>query len=105
MTDTDRDLLERAARAAGPEVFGEPGCYFRRLENHCVTGWNSLQDDGDAWRLAVKRHFTVAVRPHEVEVFSDETGECLASISTEGADPCACARRAITMAAALGDAK
>lgn len=64
MADTDRELLKRAAAAAGPEVFGEPGCWFRYLsQNHsAVTGWNPLTDDGDALRLAARLYLWEAVR-------------------------------------------
>jgi hypothetical protein len=54
MDKQNRELLELAAKAAGPDVFGEPGCYFRRLPMGLVTAWNPLADDGDALRLAVR---------------------------------------------------
>ena len=43
---TDKELLELAAKAAGvvhPEV----------LAKHLESGWNPLEDDGDALRLAL----------------------------------------------------
>ena len=58
----DRELLRLAAKAAGPDVFGEPGCYFRRLPLGTVTGWNSRDDDGDALRLAVTCEMDVFIR-------------------------------------------
>ena len=88
---TDRELLEAAARAAGPDVFGEPGLYFRRLENHCVTSWNPLVDDGDAFRLAVK--LRIKVVPEYVY-----EGPWLDGGSLR--DPYAATRRAIVRAAA-----
>ena len=68
MTDDDRNLVERAARAAGiPLEFrvlkwsdgSEYPCYEDK-DSVCVTPiytpvikWNPLQDDGDALRLSV----------------------------------------------------
>jgi len=62
---TDRQLLEDAARAAGPDIFGEPGCYFRRLSaNHSlVTGWSPLTDDGDEARLEAALQMHVIWQP------------------------------------------
>lgn len=65
---TDRELLEFAAKAAGPDIFGEPGLWFRRLAGSHVTGWNPLTDDGDAFRLAVKLRMMVDVNVCFVEV-------------------------------------
>jgi len=62
---TDRELLERAAKAAGLSIGYDSGQYFycehgpfgasmygRR--GNTALNWNPLQDDGDALRLAVK---------------------------------------------------
>jgi hypothetical protein len=120
---TDRKLLELAAKAAGDEVFGEAGCYFRRLSaNHSlVTGWNPLTDDGDAQRLAVKLGIKVTPYP----VWSEPKHSVIASkrvnappdddentytgpeeIELYGDDPYAATRRAIVRAAAaIGVAK
>lgn len=50
---SDRELLEAAAMAAGLAVDGGAGM---RNGLHLVAGgfWNPLTDDGDALRLAVK---------------------------------------------------
>ena len=45
---TDRELLTYAAKAAGYTAF--PGHAAQILD----SGWNPLEDDGDALRLAVK---------------------------------------------------
>ena len=51
MADTDRELLEMAARAAGGiSSDGLGRCYDMERE----AEWNPLADDGDAMRLAVK---------------------------------------------------
>lgn len=57
---TNRELLERSAKAAGIKLRG-PMVYDGRFEyqphphidNDWVT-WNPLEDDGDAFRLMVK---------------------------------------------------
>ena len=135
----DRELLEAAAKAAGWRGWRSKHGYWNidgpdgKAHTCCANwasysastgekfpeptfadalaevGWNPLDDDGDALRLAVRRRFTVAVRDHECEVFSDE-GECLASepIFTASAfvkpeqatDPAEATRRAIVRAAA-----
>lgn len=60
--DTDRELLEFAAKAAGIPlrvVGAEPGYYALYpgrdgVEKFCcMDNWNPLTDDGDAFRLAV----------------------------------------------------
>ena len=97
----DKTLLEMAAKAAGPDVFGEPGCYFRRLENHCVTGWNPLADDGDALRLAVDLGLVVdCSRPSAALPFTRHAYE-----QADYTDQKAATRRAIVhAAAAIGSA-
>jgi len=119
----DRELLEAAAKAAGMDHLtcwskkiqdwdsahrGGPALHADSSSGEC-NSWNPLIDDGDALWLAVALRFTVAVRHHECEVFSDE-GECLASepIFTASAfvkpeqatDPAEATRRAIVRAAA-----
>lgn len=64
---TDRELLEYAAKACGFEVvqpIGDSG--FFGLWVRCVGRsrkfrWNSLQDDGDALRLAAECKLTVCM--------------------------------------------
>ena len=98
---TDRELLEQAAKAAGPEIFGEPGCYFRSLsENHSlVSGWNPLIDDGDALRLAVKLKLLIDASDGFSQV-CDSEGVCIAHDHEHYSDPYAATRRAIVRAAA-----
>jgi hypothetical protein len=57
--NTDRDLLEMAAKAAGLRVichasYPQGGVYVDDMEDD----WNPLTDDGDALRLAVKLDLT-----------------------------------------------
>jgi hypothetical protein len=60
MSNTDRELLELAAKAAGIALHlpTENGAW---LENEVGVRWNPLTDDGDALRLAVKLGLLVYV--------------------------------------------
>lgn len=64
---TDKELLERAAKAAGlPEPRGAGSrhhCYYVLDEQ--PTRWNPLYDDGDALRLAIKLGLTVETIRHQ----------------------------------------
>ncbi|WP_313387615.1 hypothetical protein [Achromobacter aegrifaciens] len=98
---TDRELLELAAKAAG--IRGE---YMQRLTGDgfaipgCVVHlWNPLTDDGDALRLAVKLKIDLKLYDDHVVAWFDGgyigTGKIL-----YGDDPQAATRRAIVRAAA-----
>ena len=61
MNETDRELVELAAKAAGVELIQMPPGVYRNAagakpENNAfgLPTWNPLADDGDALRLAVK---------------------------------------------------
>lgn len=104
---TDRELLEAAARAAGmgPLIWGEFN-HGTPLVSGAAIRWNPLTDDGDALRLAVRLHLTVAtghgskpdfiteVKPSFYGGWADGTAEL------HGTDPLAATRRAIVRAAA-----
>jgi hypothetical protein len=89
---TDRELLEFAAKAAGIKLTGYDQAAWLNISSY---GWNSLTDDGDAFRLAVRlsqimgfwRFLRAWLRAMKIEV-------------GDPADPCAATRRAITRAAA-----
>ena len=114
--NTDRELLEAAAKAAG--VDGE-----YRTENLCLDGdwidvtaiflsddqgwWNPLTDDGDALRLAVDLYLEVAPcpalpqvgRPNPCTIVCD--GEPASfRVEESGPDAYANTRRAIVRVAA-----
>lgn len=101
---TDRELLELAAMAADIKIWFSNEWHNR---GKCLTGtiadnspWNPLEDDGDAFRLAVKLRLTVKIEDHEIEVF--DWAECLVSEAMfKGGDYESTARRAIVRAAAL----
>jgi hypothetical protein len=66
-TDTDKILLEQAAKAAGIEVTWTPEYRSFFLKGSRLGQrlfWNPLTDDGDALRLAVK--LNLKFRYHEV---------------------------------------
>lgn len=60
--ESDRELLELAAKAAGYQIHiwgtpGEENC--ARMDTTVGDRWNPITDDGDALRLAVKLRITV----------------------------------------------
>lgn len=109
--DTDRELLELAAKAAGVAlhfVNGNPKEITEHWPCDPTEGpqerewdWNPLTDDGDALRLAVKLRLDIcrpAASDERVCVWVDHMADFIEE--HEGADPMAAARRAIVRAAA-----
>ncbi len=107
---TDRELLERAAKAAGMETRWERVTSQLRARvpgsGDAFPVWSPLTDDGDALRLAVKLRLTIQ-RPwmddertelREVRVWSCEPDYVHETLV--GVDECAAVRRAIVRAAA-----
>ena len=102
MTETDREYLELAAKAAGIEGEWEEHPLFdgRDTSGIYVVGhtflWNPLTDDGDALRLVVKLglHLTNSETHAWASDFAVTATEPL------GTDPYAATRRAIVRAAA-----
>lgn len=105
--DTDRELLEWAAKAA--DLVATPGGDVL-LPAGPATGefrvWNPLTDDGDAFRLAVKLGLSIV---HRHDFISDEPKAVAAAKWPEDYDdtetyyegaPAAATRRAIVHAAA-----
>lgn len=79
MTTTDRELLERAAKAAGMRAGNGPGeyawhpgldCLATLDERNREVPWNPLHDDGDALRLAVKLSMSVEIEEHEASTYA-----------------------------------
>jgi hypothetical protein len=89
-TVTDRELLERAAKAAG---YAEPNWPPR-------YDWNPLTNDADAFRLMVDLLLGVAVFDCHVCAESVEYNKLLSCCPIENNDPHAATRRAIVLAAA-----
>jgi hypothetical protein len=50
--ESDRELLEAAAKAAGMDIEWQPCGWAHNNETGCE--WNPLTDDGDAFRLMVR---------------------------------------------------
>lgn len=107
MADTDRELLRLAATATGhkwkwvrcPAYDHEvPGLLLIDSYNDVeyYPGWNPLEDDGDALRLAVKLGLTVEVLGSRMEPHTRVLGK----EEEHRADPCRATRRAIVRAAA-----
>jgi hypothetical protein len=96
---TDRELLERAAKAAGIQYnfICPDGAHCGDMNTMQDRFWDPLADDGDALRLAVK--LGIGQRHHVgwMQVFSPQIG--VADSNYEG-DPYAATRRAIVRAAA-----
>lgn len=114
--ETDRELLELAAKAAGYAVTPHPN---RRLFKGLVfvlegSNWNPLTDDGDALRLAIKLGITVTPYPiyenpkhsviADIKIMNVILREGAAKekfhVEIYGSDPYAATRRAITKVAA-----
>lgn len=112
---TDRELLERAAKAAGHAVewrpmvaSGEGGEWLAMKDGNGWIEWNPLTDDGDALRLAVKLRIDLqlfslvpeAWRPQGIaRAMVDRLGQAR-GVPVENDDPYAATRRAIVRAAA-----
>ncbi len=100
---TDRELLEKAAKAAGHVIEwtdGPDNDPLRQSESapgewYC---WNPLTDDGDALRLAVRLALNVA--PSGTYTAVNRFGRNEFVSESFGADPYAATRRAIVRAAA-----
>lgn len=112
MNDTDREMLEMAAKAAGIKGVYETGVIWYKNPFGDDAGFNPLNDDGDALRLAVKLKIDIvgdgelADGTPCVSVIFPLAGEyeCV-SERIHDADPYAATRRAITRtAAAIGKA-
>ena len=101
---TDRELLEKAAKAAGN---APSGISFLALLNMQLPQWNPLTDDGDALRLFCRMPWML-IETSDVGVTVRERGEAAARVycmwtewlDRNGGDIGAATRRAIVRAAA-----
>ena len=104
---TDKELLEKAAKAAGYLLEDDDDEGFSWVvwdENNNPTDWNPLTDDGDALRLAVKLKMDIV---HDFDRVMAVYGDGDATLTTEyfydlptPTDQYAATRRAIVRAAA-----
>lgn len=92
----NQQMLEMAAKASGNTVYSAAGLGVRS-----VMHWNPLDDDADAFGLAVKLKMQVIVHCDWVEVLVDGI-QVSSPESCYSADGCMLetARRAIVLAAA-----
>lgn len=91
MTETDRESLQFAAKAAGEWPSPEPF-------EHVLSRWNPLTDDGDALRLAVRLRMTVKVTDYGAAAYKGDLF-CLVALD-EATTVETATRRAIVRAAA-----
>ena len=106
----DRELLENAAKAAGIKVsivgHGSPTGPVSFYVEPGQLWWNPLEDDGDAFRLAVKLGMEVSVAPAQAYAcrfgtLNQDTNEPHGDVHGPGTlDKFAATRRAIVRAAA-----
>ena len=94
---TDRELLEAAAKACGfkPQGMEDGKLYLYGIQD----GWNPLEDDGDAFRLAVRLRIDVAFDPSGYAVGA-QVSHMRDCTWVERNDGEAATRRAIVRAAA-----
>lgn len=59
MDDTDKYLIDMAAKAAQLPECGWMGPAFMYVKDNTFTDWSPLKDDGDALRLAVKLNLQI----------------------------------------------
>lgn len=93
-TETDRELLEWAAKAAGIDFEGRISKYTNGEE---YFGWNPLTDDGDALRLAVKLGISMNQTP--ISIYAASYAGVIRQENQDD-NPYAATRRAIVRAAA-----
>lgn len=97
---TDRELLELAAKAGGMQSESRTldGGYWIPEGSDLQRPWNPLTDDGDALRLAVKLKLVVDVGGYSTSVVVPAATKDPRELHKS--DPCAATRRAIVRAAA-----
>ena len=104
MTEADRELLEKAAKAAGIDLTGrkfvasDAGGWYVSMEPS-IKNWNPLRDDGDAFRLMVRLEIDLCV-----SIGGHACAGCPPVVNyievPLGSGPAASTRRAIVRAAA-----
>ena len=109
MTDTDRELLEWAAKAAGVElevIIYSSGNYdagfwtpYAQVARHSWNCWDPLKDDGDALRLTVQLGLMVVIWREERKTYAGNE-DWDGAMESHNGDRLAATRRAIVRAAA-----
>lgn len=106
--NTDQDLLELAAKAAGINIFDWTPGGHPTTDGSYDGIWNPLDDDGDALRLAIKLgvDLRLPISPNQVFVQVGERGSVPFVLERIDGNPLSATRRAIVRAAAeIGRAK
>ena len=67
MNESDRELLELAAKAGGIDPSATGYTDFMEYAN---VYWNPLTNDGDAFRLATKLHMSVEISNYEESTYA-----------------------------------
>lgn len=97
--NSDRELLELAAKAAGYDGTFVGDRFYFVTGDYLANNWRPLDDDGDALRLAVKLELDLFIGAGGCEVeFNLRRPSILQE--TKDNDPYAATRRAIVRAAA-----
>lgn len=104
---TDRELLEKAAKAAGITLWHEDvftNGLTQKVNENGILRWNPLKDDGDALRLAAILRLTVGDDDQSVRsmafAYARHRPDIPHSYEPSQHDPAAAYRRAIVRAAA-----
>jgi hypothetical protein len=104
---TDRELQEKAAKAAGISIqWDDAWNCFQRDARPVLPGysewvlWRPLADDGDALRLAVKLELRLATHCNQEQAYAQSIHHPGVSLEDWNGDPYAATRRAIVRAAA-----
>lgn len=103
---TDRELLELAAKAIGFESDGESygqEVWFDKNRGRIHGHWNPLEDDGDAFKLAVRLSFCIYQWPYRCQVTisrHDDEHDLWTNCHLDDKDQESRVRRAIVCAAA-----
>ena len=102
---TDRELLEKAAKAAGITLstwHQKPARTYESCGHRFTKFWNPLTDDGDALRLAVTLGMHIRFYRKHVDVDAEAFSlvDSVVSESFTGAHKAEATRRAIVRAAA-----
>lgn len=108
----DRKLLELAAKAAGLKEFtvlnGRPAIRARWTGLQDWDPWNPLDNDGDAFRLAVKLGMSVhtgkGAGAHAFWYDDDDDGCATSASESPARDPAAMRRAIVRCAAEIGRA-
>lgn len=104
---TDRELLEKAAKAAGIKLGWQDGMPYVGLGSYTPHRWNPLTNDGDAMRLAIDFDMSVEISEYEGSTYA-YAGKAprVHAMENWGDEKAAATRRAIVRAAAaIGEGK